>query len=135
MGRSVCSAPRPTPLIIDARVNPHHIEYPEMEITATELKERLDRSDDLILLDIRQDFELPIAALDNYVHIPEDEIEDRLGEVRDFGDKDIVVYCRTGRRSAELVKVLEEKGFTRIFNLTGGLHAWSDDVDPSVMKY
>lgn len=106
-----------------------------MEITATELKERLDRSDDLILLDIRQDYELPIAALDNYVHIPEDEIEDRLDEVRDFGDKDIVVYCRTGRRSVELVKVLEEKGFTRIFNLTGGLHAWSDDVDPSVMKY
>ncbi len=106
-----------------------------MEITATELKERLDRKDDLVLLDIRQDFELPIAALDGYVHIPEEEIEDRLDEIRGFGDKDIVVYCRTGRRSTELVKILEQNGFKRILNLTGGLHAWSDDVDPSVMKY
>mgnify|MGYP003857599039 CR=1 FL=1 len=116
-------------------VDSPHIEYPEMEITATELKERLDRNDELILLDIRKEYELPIAALDNYVHIPEEEIEDRLDEVRGFGDKDIVVYCRTGKRSTELVKVLEEQGFTRVFNLSGGLHAWSDDVDPSVMKY
>jgi adenylyltransferase/sulfurtransferase len=106
-----------------------------MEITATELKERLDRGDNLVLLDIRKPFELQIACLDNVVHIPEEEIGDRLDEVRNFGDRDVVVYCRTGKRSAELVAFLEEKGFNRIFNLTGGLHAWSDDVDPEVMKY
>lgn len=106
-----------------------------MEITATELKERLDRGDNLVLLDIRKPFELEIACLDNVVHIPEEEIAGRLDELRALGDKDVVVYCRTGRRSTELVQFLEQKGFTRVFNLTGGLHAWSDDVDPCVMKY
>lgn len=115
---------------------PTRIEYPEMEITATELKERLDRGENPVLLDIRQPYELGIANLEHEsLHIPEEEIPERLDELRAFGDRDVIVYCRTGKRSTELVKILEEKGFTRIFNLTGGLHAWSDDIDPAVMKY
>ncbi|MBX9668194.1 MAG: hypothetical protein K2X93_11270 [Candidatus Obscuribacterales bacterium] len=111
------------------------IQYPEMEISATELKQRLDRGDKIVLLDIRKPFELQIACLDNVVHIPEEEIENRLDELKQFENQDIVVYCRTGRRSTELTQILEGRGFSRIFNLTGGLHAWSDDVDPAVMKY
>lgn len=106
-----------------------------MEISATELKERLDRGDDLVLLDIRKPFELSIASLENVVHIPEEEIGGRLDELRGFGEKDVVVYCRTGRRSTELVAFLEQQGFKHVYNLTGGLHAWSDEVDPEVMKY
>lgn len=106
-----------------------------MEISASELKERLDRGDDLVLLDIRKPYELEIACLDNSLHIPEEEIEDRMNELTALADKDLVVYCRTGRRSSILVTALEERGFKRVYNLTGGLYAWSDDVDPSVMKY
>ncbi len=106
-----------------------------MDITASELKERLDRGDNLVLLDIRKPYELEIANLENSMHIPEEEIEERLEELKDLSDRDIIVYCRTGRRSAILVELLSERGFKNVFNLSGGLHAWSDDVDPSVMKY
>lgn len=108
-----------------------------MEISATELKERLDKGDDIVLLDIRRPHELSIANLEDVetVHIPEEEIDGRIDEIKAFGERDIVVYCRTGRRSTELVNKLEGQGFKHIFNLTGGLHAWSDDVDPCVMKY
>ncbi|MBX3075034.1 sulfurtransferase [Candidatus Obscuribacterales bacterium] len=106
-----------------------------MEISATQLKERLDRGEEIVLLDIRKPYELSIASLENVMHIPEEEIADRLDELRNLGDRDVVVYCRTGRRSTELVAFLEQQGLKRIFNLTGGLHAWSDDVDPEVMKY
>jgi adenylyltransferase/sulfurtransferase len=106
-----------------------------MEISATELKERLDRGDEIVILDIRKPYELSIASLENVLHIPEEEIACRLEELRSLSDKDLVVYCRTGRRSTELVAFLEQQGLKRVFNLTGGLHAWSDDVDPEVMKY
>lgn len=106
-----------------------------MEITPTELKDRIDRGDELILLDIRKPFELDIAKLENFVHIPEDELMNRLEELERYGDLDIVVYCRTGRRSSEVVALLKSKGLKNVYNLTGGLHAWSDEIDPCVMKY
>lgn len=106
-----------------------------MEITATELKERLDKGEDIILLDIRQEFELQIACLDNTLHIPGEEVPARLAELETFREKDIVVYCRTGMRSQGTTAFLLSRGFQRVFNLTGGIYAWSDDVDPTVMKY
>lgn len=106
-----------------------------MEITATELKERLDKGDEIVLLDIRQEFELGIACLDNTLHIPGEEVAARLGELESFREKDIVVYCRTGTRSQRTTEFLLSRGFEKVFNLTGGIYAWSDDVDPTVMKY
>lgn len=106
-----------------------------MEITATELKERLDKGDEIVLLDIRQEFELRIACLDNTLHIPGEEVAARLGELEGFREKDIVVYCRTGTRSQRTTEFLLSRGFEKVFNLTGGIYAWSDDVDPTVMKY
>lgn len=110
-----------------------------MEISPTQLKERLDNNDDLVLLDVRDPHELRIANIEdaiNLIHIPKGELKDRISEIEAFKDKkDIVVYCRTGKRSVECSAILRELGFTRVLNLTGGLHAWSDDVDCSVMKY
>ncbi len=110
-----------------------------MEISPTQLKERLDAGDKIVLLDVRDAHELIIANLDEAIkpiHIPKGELNDRMSEIEPFkNDIDIVVFCRTGKRSVECSAILQEAGFTRILNLTGGLHAWSDDVDCSVMKY
>lgn len=106
-----------------------------MEISATELKDRLDNGEDLVILDIREPHELHIAKLDNTVHIPLGQIAERLPELEQFKEKDIVVYCRTGKRSAQCTEFLRAKGLDRTFNLIGGIHAWSDDVDPEIMKY
>jgi len=110
-----------------------------MEISPTQLKERIDAGDKLILLDVRDEHELRIANLEEAIspiHIPKGELSERISEIEAFKTScDIVVFCRTGKRSVECTAILKELGFTRILNLTGGLHAWSDDVDCSVMKY
>lgn len=107
-----------------------------MEISATELKERLDRGEEMVLLDIRNAYELDLANLENSsIHIPQDQLMARVDELSPYVEQDVVVYCRTGNRSQGCVQFLKSKGFKKVFNLTGGLHAWSDDVDPAVMKY
>ncbi|MBZ0188491.1 MAG: hypothetical protein K8F91_19745, partial [Candidatus Obscuribacterales bacterium] len=84
-----------------------------MEITAIELKERLDNGDELVLLDIRQPHELQIACLENSIHIPLGEIPDRLREITALKEKDLVVFCRTGRRSLDARDFLSANGFTK----------------------
>lgn len=107
-----------------------------MEISATDLKERLDAGEEIVLLDIRNAYELELANLEHdSLHIPQEQLMTRLEELSPFAERDLVVYCRTGNRSAGCVQFLKSKGFKKVFNLTGGLHAWSDDVDPAVMKY
>ncbi|MBX9695564.1 MAG: sulfurtransferase [Cyanobacteria bacterium] len=108
-----------------------------MEISPVELKKRLDNGDNVVLVDVRGAHELYIANLDNSLHIPMDELQHHLAELKELeaASKDIVLYCRTGQRSLNCAHALKNAGFKRIYNLTGGLHAWSDQVDPSVMKY
>jgi sulfur-carrier protein adenylyltransferase/sulfurtransferase len=102
------------------------------EITAKELKARLDRGDDLFLVDIREPHEYQICNLQGRL-IPPSELPRRIHELDSSAE--IVAYCRTGRRSAEAVDFLRKAGFRKILNLKGGIHAWSDDVDSSFPKY
>lgn len=107
-----------------------------MEISPTQLKERLDRGEELLLLDIRNGYERDLANLEHdNLHIPQDQLMARVEELSPYAERDVIVYCRTGIRSQGCVQFLKSKGFKKVFNLTGGLHAWSDDVDPAVMKY
>ncbi len=115
------------------------IENKTGEITPAILKAKIDHGDDLVILDVREANELLIAKLDVpshiNVHIPMRELNDRLSELKDYQEKDLVVYCRSGGRSARCVQFLQGHGFNKVFNLTGGILAWSDAVDPSITKY
>ena len=102
------------------------------EITPRELKARLDRGDDLFLLDVREPQEYRICHLNGRL-IPLGEIPQRVGELD--RSREMVVYCRSGKRSADAVEFLQRAGFQKIWNLKGGILAWSDEVDPSVPKY
>lgn len=105
------------------------------EITATELKARLDHGDDLMIIDVREPEEWEIGNLANHGArlIPLGDIPARLDEFDT--DTEIVLQCRSGGRSAKALRYLRERGYTRLLNLKGGIGAWSDDVDPSVPKY
>lgn len=105
------------------------------EITPAELKERLDRGDALTIVDVREPHEWEIANLEPYGArlIPMREIEARLGELD--RDAEIVLHCKTGGRSAIVLRRLREAGYTRLWNLKGGILAWADEVDPSLAKY
>jgi len=102
------------------------------EITPRELKTRLDRRDDLFILDVREPHEYQICNLGGYL-IPLGDLSKRVNELD--SSREIVAHCRSGKRSADAVEFLRRAGFKKIWNLKGGILAWSDEVDPTVPKY
>ncbi len=105
------------------------------EVGAVELSERLASEEPPFLLDVRQPHEWDIVSLeaDGAVIIPLAELPDHLDELPT--DRDIVVYCRTGARSAVAAQMLAAQGFSSVFNFVGGMHAWVDEIDQSLPKY
>jgi adenylyltransferase/sulfurtransferase len=103
------------------------------EIAPLELKARLDRGDDLVLLDVREPHETEICNLDGSVLIPLGDVPRRLAEID--RTRDLVIYCRSGVRSARAVQFLARQGFDRAVNLNGGILRWIDEVDPTQPKY
>jgi len=102
------------------------------EITPKELKARLDRGDDIFILDVREPHEYQICNLGGNL-IPLGDLSKRVNELD--SSREIVAHCRSGKRSAEAVEFLRSAGFRKVLNLKGGILAWSDEVDPSVPKY
>jgi adenylyltransferase/sulfurtransferase len=102
------------------------------EITPRELRARLDRGEDLFVLDVREPHEYQICNLRGHL-IPLGELPRRVHELD--SSREIVAHCRSGKRSAEAVDFLRKAGFRKILNLKGGILAWSDEVDASVPKY
>jgi molybdopterin/thiamine biosynthesis adenylyltransferase/rhodanese-related sulfurtransferase len=102
------------------------------EVTPKDLKSRLDKGDDLFILDVREPHEYQICNLNGQL-IPLGELPRRVHELD--SSREIVAHCRSGKRSAEAVDFLRKAGFRKILNLKGGILAWSDEVDPTVPKY
>ncbi len=105
------------------------------EVDAVELNARLSSGEPPFLLDVRQPHEWDIVNLapNGAVMIPLAELPDRLDELPT--DREIVVYCRTGARSDSAARLLAQEGFSSVFNFVGGIHAWVDEIDPSLAKY
>ena len=103
------------------------------EITPAELKARLDARDDFDLIDVREPREWDIGHIPGARLIPLGEIATALDSLDP--SREIVVMCRSGKRSATAAKQMKDAGFQRVKNLAGGILRWSDDVDPSVPKY
>lgn len=102
------------------------------EITPKQLKARLDHGDDIFILDVREPHEYQICNLHGHL-IPLGDLPKRVSELD--SSREIVAHCRSGKRSADAVQFLTNAGFRKIWNLKGGILAWSDEVDPSVPKY
>ena len=102
-------------------------------MSAHELKQKMDAREPFELIDVREGFEYEIARIDGARLIPLGEIAERADELP--RDRPIVVHCHSGRRSAEAVRLLQQRGFGNIYNLEGGIDGWSDQIDPGVPKY
>lgn len=104
------------------------------EITATELKARLDKGDDIQIIDVREPDEYAFARLPNTIHIPLGQVVQRMSEIDPA--RETVVHCKGGMRSARAIEALTRAGFKgSLTNLKGGILAWSNQVDPGVPKY
>ena len=105
-----------------------------VEITATELKARLDRGDDIQIIDVREPNEYEIAKMPGTKLIPLNQVVNRINEIDP--SRETVFHCKGGVRSAKAIEALRGAAFPgRMVNLKGGITAWSNDVDPSVAKY
>jgi molybdopterin/thiamine biosynthesis adenylyltransferase/rhodanese-related sulfurtransferase len=105
----------------------------EDEIEVTEVKEKLDRGDTFVLIDVREPHEYQICNIPAAKLIPLGEVGKRLGELDP--EADIVIHCKSGMRSARACGILRAAGFKQVRNMKGGILAWSDRVDHSVPKY
>lgn len=104
------------------------------EITASELKRRLARGDDIQVIDVREPHEYEIARLPDTKLIPLSQVVSRMSEIDPA--RETVLHCKGGVRSAKAIEALKQAAFPgRLINLKGGITAWSNDVDPSVPKY
>ena len=104
------------------------------EITVTELKQKLDRGDDVQLIDVRQPDEHAFARIEGAKLIPLGEVVQRMNELD--ATRETVIHCKMGGRSAKAIEALERAGFKgSLTNLRGGITAWSNEVDPKIPKY
>ena len=104
------------------------------EITATELKQKMDNGEDFQLIDVRQPDEFAFAKIEGAKLIPLGEIINRMDELDE--SKEIIIQCKSGGRSGQAIMFLQRAGFTGdLKNLKGGITAWSNEVDSSIPKY
>jgi adenylyltransferase/sulfurtransferase len=102
-------------------------------VTVKELQQLLDNQEEVQVIDVREDYEYEIVNIAADL-IPLGQIEQNVDKIA--SDKKVVVHCRSGKRSADAIEVLEQKyGFTNLYNLEGGILAWADEIDTSLPKY
>ena len=104
------------------------------EISPQEFLKRRVAGPDMTLLDVREDWETQLAPVPaDVIHIPMGQVADRMNELNP--QQETVVMCRSGGRSLQVARFLEAQGFASVFNLSGGILAWSRDVDPQIPQY
>jgi adenylyltransferase/sulfurtransferase len=104
------------------------------EISATDLKQKIENGDDIQIVDVRQPDEFEFARIPGSKLIPLAEVVARMSEIDP--SKDAIIPCKMGGRSAKAIEALNKAGFQgKVINLRGGITAWSNEVDPKVPKY
>ena len=104
-------------------------------ILATELKAKMDAGEDFLLVDVREPAEYEIVSIPGAVLIPKGEILSGAALSQLPQDKEIVLHCKSGVRSAEALAALKAAGFTKSSHVQGGVLAWAAQVDPSLPTY
>lgn len=102
------------------------------QLTVKELKQRIDTGEDVYILDVREPYEYQIANLGGKL-IPINNLPQRLAEID--RNREIIVQCKSGGRSQLAAELLHQAGYPKVINLTGGILAWADQIDPTMQKY
>jgi len=106
-----------------------------IEIDCQSVKSKIDGSESFLLLDCREQKEWDHVHIDGATLIPMSEIQDRVGELDDYRDGEVIVYCHHGGRSLQVAMWLAQQGFGNVLNMTGGIDAWAQQVDTSLVRY
>ncbi|MEM7082281.1 MAG: rhodanese-like domain-containing protein [Pseudomonadota bacterium] len=104
--------------------------------SAAAVARQLKSDEPVVILDVREPWELDLARLDQTIDMPMATIPDRVESLRDqLRGRELIVMCHGGVRSARVVHYLEQQGFSDVVNLEGGIQAWSEQVDSSIPTY
>lgn len=106
-----------------------------MNIDVHELKGKMERGEDFLLLDVRTPHEHHIASVPGATLIPMQELSADTPELQPWREKEIVCMCHHGGRSARVQQYLLSNGFTNVQNLLGGIHAYAEEIDSSIPTY
>lgn len=106
---------------------------PDIDRSCQDVKARLDQGEDVVLVDVREPAEVQYCAIAGSVHIPMGELVQRVGEID--RERETVILCHTGGRSMQVAMFLRAQGYDNVYNLAGGIDAWSRTVDPGVPRY
>ncbi len=106
-----------------------------LEISCGQVKAQMDSQSDLVLLDCREKNEVDFVALADSFWIPMNQFQDRLAELDQHRERQIVVYCHLGARSLHVARWLRDQGFSRAQSMAGGIDQWSLDVEPGLPRY
>lgn len=102
-------------------------------LSVSELKNLLTENNDIVLLDVREDWEMEVCQVENSMHIPMGNIPAQIEQLDK--DKTIAVMCHHGMRSQQVCSYLESQGFSNLFNVSGGIDAWAKEIDSSLQLY
>ena len=105
------------------------------ELNVLDYKAMRDNNDEHLLLDVREAHELAICSIDGHLHIPMNDVPTRLAEIEAWKTKTVICQCRSGARSANVGMFLEQNGFEKVHNLSGGILAWGQQVDSTITAY
>lgn len=105
----------------------------KLEIGPQDLKKLRDQGAKHLVVDVREKWELDVAALPDVKHIPLGELQARFAELPK--DRPLVMFCRSGRRSMDATLFLHQQGYDQAVNLRGGVLSWSAEIDPSMKTY
>jgi adenylyltransferase/sulfurtransferase len=106
---------------------------PIQQLAPWELSERIQKGEKFVLLDVRRDLERQISSVPGSIAVEMDRLEETMAGLDRSAPT--VMICRTGKRSARAVRILEKAGFNNVFNLRGGINAWAREVDPDMYQY
>ena len=106
-----------------------------LEIDVHTAKRMLDGNERLLLLDCREPLEVQLAQISGGISIPMQQIPQRIAELTDYRDHSILVYCHHGFRSFQVVCWLRNQGFAEAQSISGGIDAWSQQIDPQLPRY
>lgn len=107
------------------------------EISVQELKDKIDRGEPVFILDVREPFEKFQSDIEyeQKTLIPIGSLNNRVDELDDYREREVICLCRSGSRSARACEFLEQRGFSHVRNLKGGINQWAREIDSSLPVY
>ena len=108
---------------------------PPLEIDCRSVKVKLDAKADLLLLDCREADEYQKVHIDKAKLVPMSVIQDRIGELEPFKQREVVVHCHHGGRSLKVTQWLRGQGFMNVKSMAGGIDQWAVEIDPNLARY